>query len=189
MLKRFLKTLLYAIGVLGVLYAAMAGWMWWQIQPVDRPSAYERVLTKRWHDPTLVAHFPPQIPAQARAVKFHYQQGFLQGGSSIELRYQAPPDHVKQVIEKYKPVARLVVRNDDMHNQNIDMLHKRYFRTVDKSEITATPLIVWLPAGFEIIALISRPYVTDPISWNHGQSAGISVSVARNELIFWAEDW
>jgi len=93
------------------------------------------------------------------------------------------------VIEKYKPAARLFVRNDDVRNPKIDLLHKRYFRTVKKSEIAAAPLIVWLPAGVEIIALISRPYVTDPISWNHRQSAGISVSVARNELIFWAEDW
>jgi hypothetical protein len=47
----------------------------------------------------------------------------------------------------------------------------------------------WLP-DYEI--MIFDPVLTNRppgFYWNHGQSHGVAISTARNEIVYWAEAW
>lgn len=191
-LKQIFKAVFFALVFVVMTYAAYASWIWWSVDSVSNPVDYEHVLKKRWKNAKLVYHFPSQIPAYADAVKFHYQDGFLQGGATIELRYQTSSQFVEPLLKQYRCAAKTIVRGDNEWanaDVDIDMLPKWIFHTVERHEIPEDKPFALLPADFEILLLFSCPYRIDPVSWNHGESSGISVSRLRNEVIFWADDW
>jgi hypothetical protein len=69
------------------------------------------------------------------------------------------------------------------------MLPKWHFYTWSPQRNETQDTAPLLPQDFEIILLSSKPYKSNPTDWNHGESAGISISKKRNEIIYWAEDW
>lgn len=85
-----------------------AALMLWQFTPIVAVSKYQHVKSLRWHRQRLVEHFPEVIPSSARGAKFYYRAGFLQGGSTIELRVQMPSEFVEQVWATYQPKAESV---------------------------------------------------------------------------------
>ena len=166
--------------------------MWWQLRPVTRISTYARTKAKRWHAPHLIAHFPEKISPEWKDSKFHYHPGFLQGGSAIELRVKMPPRDVHALYEEYSAMAKLSCRGDaklDRTVGNPDMFPKFTFHTFPREEIHSTNTLALLPSDFQMLLLSSRSYHTNPVSWNHGDCAGLSVSTTRNEVIYWAEAW
>ena len=192
MLKRFVKTLAVALAIVVVLYAAMAGYMRWQLEPVTDPSDYEHVLAKRWHESRLVSHFPRRLPDGANSVQFHFRPGFMQGKPSIELRYRASHEHIVQLAERHRPAAKLIVRGDEAlsdSNRDSDSLPRRHFVTVARGEIPQGRATALLPPGFDIMVLYPRAAVMGVEGSHHGESAGMAVSMQRDEVIFWAELW
>ena len=166
--------------------------MWWQLTPVTNISKYEKVKSNRWLRPDLIQHFPKAIPSNAQDTQFYFRAGFLQGGATIELRLQMPESFVEDVYTTYRPKAKLVFNGAeelDRRAEDPNMLPKFHFYTSPQLKGETTKVIPLLPSDFEIFLLSSKPYRKDPVSWNHGDCSGISISRKRNEIIYWAEDW
>lgn len=166
--------------------------MMWQLTPISAVSKYENVKNLRWHRKDLVEHFPETIPSRARAPRFYYRAGFLQGGSSIELRLQMPAEFVEEVYSTYTLQAKSIFNGAEKlpsgaNNPNILPKWRFFTFPPDQNETTSVPPL--LPQDFEILLLSSHPYKSNPTDWNHGESSGISISKKRREIIYWAEDW
>ncbi len=166
--------------------------MLWQLTPISAVSMYENVKSLRWHREDLVEHFPETIPTRARAPQFYYRAGFLQGGSSIELRLQMPAEIVEEVYATYRPRAKLIFKGGKELPRGADdpnILPKWHFYTFspDYNETSSLPPL--LPQDFDTLLLSSHSYNSNPTDWNHGDSSGISISRKRREIIYWAEDW
>jgi len=190
-LKQIFKVVVKAVAVVVILIVALNLYTLWSIRPITSISAYEKVLNKRWHT-RLVKHFPKTIPPKAEKQIFFYRPGYIQGGSTIELRMRMPSEFIEREIIEGRKKAKLILRGDQESVGNDDpvsMICKSQFMTFPKEEFQSENQLALLPGDFEILLLSSRPYETDPISWNHGDCSGISVSRKRNEVIYWAEDW
>ena len=166
--------------------------MAWQLTPITAVFSYENVKSLRWHRQDLVEHFPKTIPSGAQDPKLYYRAGFLQGGSSIELRLQMPTEFVEEVYATYKIKAKSIFNGSeklpsDENNPNI--LPKWHFYTFPIDQNETSDLSPLLPQDFKILLLSSYPYKLNPTDWNHGESSGISISIKRSEIIYWAEDW
>ena len=55
-----------------------------------------------------VAHFPPNIPEQAKQVNCQYERRFLQGGSSFSVSYKLSITELNVLREQYRLVAKSV---------------------------------------------------------------------------------
>jgi hypothetical protein len=192
----FLTKLLKAIAKLFVIIVTivvlMQGYILWSIIPTTSVSSYNSVMSGKWTRADLVRHFPKSIPANAKGTQFFYRPGYLQGGSSIELRIAMPPKFIKAEIDKFEKSPKLVIHGAigaKMVKAKIGELQKGMFYTYTREEISTNDLGILLPQDFDNYLLRSKPYKTKPISWNHGESAGVSISSKRNEIIYWAEDW
>ncbi|MEM7392971.1 MAG: hypothetical protein AAF492_11555, partial [Verrucomicrobiota bacterium] len=77
----------FALGLAATIAAIIAGGhamlrMKESIRPINNLEKYEEIMSG-W-PPILVSHFPQSIDRDKQS-KFHYQPGFLQGGSSVQL--------------------------------------------------------------------------------------------------------
>jgi len=191
-MKKILKFIGFLAAMVIVFFIFGAALMLWQLTPITTASKYQNVIALRWHDQGLIEHFPEKIPPNAGNTRFYYRAGFLQGGSSIELRVQVPDNFVESVYAIYRPQAKAIFNGAEKLERgagNPDMLPKWSFFTFppDENETPGTHSL--LPKDFQILLLSSHPYKSNPSDWNHGQSSGISISRERSEIIYWAEDW
>jgi len=191
-MKKIGKFIGFLVAIVIFFYVFDAALMLWQLTPITIASKYQNVMTLRWHDQHLVEHFPEQIPSDAGNPRFYYRAGFLQGGSTIELRVQMPAKDVEKVYASYRPRAEAIFNGGiklERGTDNPDMLPKWSFFTFPPDENETPGTYSLLPKDFEILLLSSHPYKSNPTDWNHGQSSGISISRQRREIIYWAEDW
>ena len=191
-MKTILKFFAFLIVILFFFYIFDAALKLWQLTPITNASKYQNVMTLRWHDQNLVKHFPEKIPSDAGHAQFYYRAGFLQGGSSIELRLQLPERDVEEAYAAYVPKAKAIFNESDKLDRgttNPDMLPKWRFFTFPLGENQTPGTHTLLPNDFEILLLLSQPYKSNPTNWNHGRSSGVSISRDRREIIYWAEDW
>jgi hypothetical protein len=191
-MKKFLKLFGFLVAIVIFFYIFDAALMLWQLTPITTASKYNNVMTLRWHDQSLIEHFPGKIPSDAKNTRFYYRAGFLQGGSSIELRVKMPTNFVEEVLATYKQKAKAVFNGAeklDRGTSNPDMLPKWSFITYPPDENETPGTYSLLPKDFKILLLSSEPYKSNPTDWNHGKATGISISRQRREIIYWAEDW
>jgi hypothetical protein len=191
-MKKILKFIGFLVAIVIVFYIFDATLMLWQLTPITTTSKYNNVMTLRWHDQDLIQHFPEQILPNAGNPRFYYRAGFLQGGSSIELRVQMPANFVEEVLTTYRPQAKSIFNGAEKLERgadNSDMLPKWSFVTFPPDENETLGTHTLLPKDFEILLLSSEPYTSNPTDWNHGKATGISISRQRGEIIYWAEDW
>ena len=191
-MKKILKFFGFLVAIVIFFYIFNAALMLWQLTPITTASRYKNVMTLRWHDQHLIEHFPEQIPSDAGNPRFYYRAGFLQGGSTIELRVQMPAKVIEEVYAVFRPQAKAIFNGAeklDRGTGNPDMLPKWSFFTFPPDQSGASGLPPLLPQDFEILLLSSHPYKSNPTDWNHGESSGISISKKRREIIYWAEDW
>ena len=181
---RFLVSLA-ALAVLFVLFEFAL--VFWQLAHITDIAKYENVKTLRWLRQDLIQHFPETIPETAQNPKLHYNGGFMQGGAAIELRLKMPAESIEEIYSTYTRQARAIYKDVEALSRdadNLNTLPKSHFYTWPPQRNGTHDAAPLLPADFEIILLSSKP-----IDWNHGESAGISISRKRNEIIYWAEDW
>jgi hypothetical protein len=191
-MKKFAKFIGFLVAIMIFFFLFDATFILWQITPITNISKYQNIKTLRWYDQTLIEHFPEKISSNARSPRFYYRAGFMQSGSTIELRVQMPVKDLEEVYARYRPQAKAVFNGADKHGQrgdNQQILPKWYFMTfpTDENENLGTHSL--LPIDFEILLLSAHPYKLNPMDWNHGQSSGIGISRHRREIIYWAEVW
>lgn len=59
--------------------------------------------------PHIAAHFPNEIPAEAKNAEFYYRQGFLQGDSMLNLKFQTSPEVINAYYDQFKQDATKTV--------------------------------------------------------------------------------
>lgn len=166
--------------------------IFWQLAHITDVSKYENVKKLRWLREDLIEHFPETIPATAQNPKLHYNGGFLQGGAVIELRLQMPAESIEEIYSTYIRQAKAIYKGVEELSRdadNLNMLPKWHFYTWPPQRNETRDTAPLLPQDFEIFLLSTKPSKSNPTDWNHGESAGISISKKRNEIIYWAEDW
>jgi hypothetical protein len=161
------------------------------VVPVTIRYAYKPILKYRWESRFLVEHFPTEIPDEAKDIKFYYRAGFMQGGTTIELRMQMPQREFDAIAQKHRVQAKLILdhlgNDSDTKSENkVYFAPILNFYTVSREELTDDYKIGPLPVGYEIFFLHIKEYKQ---YWNHGKTAGIAVSQLKNEIIYWAEVW
>ena len=161
--------------------------MAWQLTPITAVSKYRHVKNLRWHRQDLVGHFSEEIPPEAKNAVFYYRAGFLQGGSSIELRIHMPEEFVEEVFATYQPQAKSIfggAERTEKEPDGPDGPPKATFFTFPLDQQQTPREGPLLPQDFETLLLSPHPY-----HWNHGEASGISISRKGGEIIYWAEDW
>jgi|GEM_PF-2081635 len=161
------------------------------IVPVTTKYAYQPILKFRWETKNIVEHFPAEIPDEAKNIKFYYRAGLMQGGTTIELRMQMPEREFDSIVQKHRNTAKLIL--DHLGKDNVTKFQEKsyfapplMFYTVSRGELTDEYQIGPLPIGYEIFLLHLKK---NKSYWNHGKTAGIAVSQARKEIIYWASVW
>lgn len=139
-----------------------------------RVSDYPSLL-RDWSPTGLVDHFPKTIPTQASGVSLSAYPGFLQGSGFFQLRMKLPPQEVEVIAARTKAAAVRSCPNQCTNN-------------IEDPESWSLPDLVagttperGFPPDFVVYAL-----ETDG-DWNHPTGKGIAVSVARSEVVYWAE--
>lgn len=159
--------------------------------PVTTPYAYRPILKYRWETPDLVTHFPDKIPDQATEVKFYYRAGFMQGGTTIELRMKLPKAEFNEIIQKHRPDAKLVLDHlgrdiDPDTSGKVYFAPPLHFYTISRNELTNESQTGPLPAGYEIFLIHIKKHKR---YWNHGKTSGIAFCRSKNEVLYRAEVW
>lgn len=159
--------------------------------PVTTKYAYQPILKYRWETRSIVEHFPTEIPDEAKNIKFFYRAGLMQGGTAVEVRMQMPERQFDSIVQKHRAMAKLILDhlgkdNDTKSQEKVYFAPPLMFYTVSKEELTDHYQTGPLPVGYEIFLLHLKKYKN---YWNHGKTAGIAVSQARKEIIYWAAVW
>lgn len=140
-------------------------------------SKYDEIKSEWPAD--LVSHFPASAPSTA---VFHFQPGFLQGGSSLQLKVETSAEEAREALRRYSELALASARggNFNTHRKEIKDIPSTFFHTGPDAEF---------PDDYTIITLLARDHGEPGHSWNHGSTAGVAVSVQRHSIVYWAENW
>ena len=162
--------------------------MMWQLTPIADVTQYENVINLRWLRPDLIQHFPKTIPSDAKNQAFFYRAGFWQGGASIELKLQMPAQFIEETSAAYRSKTNSrVIDSGDSINETNTTRELPYESRITKSKKPDESLDA--SEKSETFIISERPYRTDPISWNHGERAGLYIDRRHNQITYWAEDW
>lgn len=156
-----------------------------QTAPVTDPARYNEILTGRWEDEKdLVSHFPRWIPKDATQVRFSFEQGFLQGGSHLQLRCHLPAERIAELHDQFAKFTTKSFFGAPSHTDlNSVYMPSTYFHTADQPHPDAN-----FPDDFEVMIFDPVPQDNN-VDWNHAHSHGVAISKQRNEIVYWAESW
>ena len=186
-MKKILGILSFIVRIFFIFILFYYALIMWQLTAITSVSKYGNVINLRWLRPDLIGHFPDRVPLDAQEKRFYYRAGFLQGGSSIELKIRMPEEFVREVRATYISQAKSVfngAENLKRGSDGPDVPPKWNFFTFSSDRNETTVESQHLPQDFEILLL--SPY---PSNLNHGETSGIGISQKRGEIIYWAEDW
>lgn len=151
--------------------------------PVTDPVCYESALERyNYPETEWIGHFPARIPVNATNVHFYHLQAFLQGGMILQLRCVLPSEEIESLLTESVDKAKQVRETDGgyLGSSGPDDLRIPRLCAGEKDYVH------W-PKGYKIIVYNAEDRSGG--SWNHGFSYGVAISMARNEVIYWAEDW
>lgn len=137
-------------------------------------NSFEFPMTDR------VAHFPREVPAGARDVRFYYRPGYLQGYEIMELRCKLPAGEVAAAEKQAKAAAQVIVRAEEYPpaaTEQFGTLPPLMFRN------SANDGFGDIPAGFTLYIL--RAETSDSKSWDKGVLYGTAVNRGSGEVIWW----
>lgn len=144
------------------------------LEPVTDISRYSDI--KAMWPTNLVAHFPASAPKSAA---FFYQPGFLQGGSSLQLKMTMTTSAVGDALHLYLPKAKATFQGggwSDHANASNGIPTTSFFTSENGSKD--------FPDDYIIVVTEASGF-----PWNHGSTCGLAVSTQRNTVAYWAEDW
>jgi hypothetical protein len=144
-------------------------------------AEYSNVLV-HWEPTGLVDHFPCSVPTEANNVIFSAFPGFLQGGAHMQLRMKLPAAEVKDLYEKASQEAK------QYHDggSSMTLVNEQEDGLASTSPHTLDSCAPEFPKDYRVFVYHAEPASN---SWNHGKSKGVVISLERNEVIYFAEDW
>jgi hypothetical protein len=157
------------------------------LKPVTEISRYREVRQSFDPEATLIQHFPPEIPREARNVRLYFVPGFLQGAAVLQLRMQLPPDRVQKIQARFRKTAKLkyIPGGKDNNLQpetspnGVVITHEYRFHTGESSDRP-------FPKNYEL--LVTEDTSGAPTyNWKHPNLAGVAIDPATSEVVYWAE--
>lgn len=143
-------------------------------------SKYSSILSD-WKPSGLVDHFPSAVPTTATNVRFSSFPGYMQGGAHIQLGMTSPTADLKKLYDDASRKAKQYHDGGD----SMALVNSR-------DDGLAGPSPRTLAAGTPEFPEDYRIFIFDAEStshWNHGKSKGVVISLQRNEVIYFAENW
>lgn len=156
--------------------------------PETEPAYYQDILElleygqRKW-----LKHFPPKIPENASNVSLYWSKGFMQSSLFLQLRLVLPSDEIKSLLDQSR--ARAAKTLDSKRSlRDLPPISSLYAGEVES-------LSDW-PKDFEIIVFNygkagnanDEGYRTQEY-WDIRYSYGVAISIKRNEIIYWSEEY
>ena len=146
---------------------------------VTKVSKYKELRHELWHSPTLIAHFPDEIPDSAKDIRLSYFPGFLQGGAWFQVRMTLPEDTIGQLFEEFDSKKLKSFRGGGWsdHANSDGGVPATFFRTAEPDYRDSSGDVAPgdFPEDFVVMVL--------------GTSHGVAISKPRNQIVYWADDW
>jgi hypothetical protein len=163
--------------LVGLIFFAARSWQK-SVQPVTDISHYSEIKAK-WPS-NLVSHFPAEAPNSA---VFFFQPGFLQGGSSLQLKVEMSESKIATELSKIsnRILATYHGGNVNTHANLTNGIPTTFFFTSETDNSL-------FPNDYTIMVVATNNR-GGGLSWNHGSTAGIAISTQRQVVVYWAEDW
>lgn len=185
-MKTRTKRLLVGCGVVvGLPIAALVGFVIYVIgsldqslRPVTDLARYPEIKAK-WST-NLVSHFPSAAPSSA---VFYFQPGFLQGGSSLQLKVPMSDSEIASELSKISNNVPATCHGGDVsdHANQSNGIRTTVFFTSETNTRT-------FPDDYAVMVIKADRRGENSL-WNHGATAGVAVSTQRHVVVYWAEDW
>lgn len=161
---------------LGLTIVMVAAWLFWQATATTTKISAYPTLLKEWAPTGLVDHFPAMLQPGATDISLAELPSFMQGSGAFQLRMRLPPDEIEAIARR----ARAKAVRSCPNQCSVDVEDPEYWhvpRLAAGSESEKR-----FPPDFVIYALETNG------DWNHPRGKGIAISVARHEVVYWAED-
>jgi hypothetical protein len=172
------------VGGFGIYFAYSFGKALAPISNISRYREVRRYANETWgrNDPTLIEHFPSDIPNDARGVIF-YHQHFLKGGGTIQLRMKLLPERVEEIQARFQLMAKLKYIPGSKDNSiNVGYSSREGVMILD-DYISLTDRVSDRPFP-EILVLEDTSVGYDFLQ--RGCSYGVSIDSSTSEVIYWA---
>jgi len=181
--KRILNGCIVALAIAFVAFAVLSNIIMSSVsktlkEGITDVSSYPEIKAS-W--PTnLVGHFPAKAPHGA---VFYYQPGFLQGGSSLQLKVTMSPIDIAGEVSRISSriLATYHGGNVNTHIKLTNGIPTTFFHTSGTSDQS-------FPDDYEIMVIEANDH-HGGLAWNKGSTAGLAVSTQRNTIVYWAESW
>jgi hypothetical protein len=184
-MKIHIKRVLIGCGAVAVVAFVVAGFASYltssfekSLQAVTDVSRYSEI--KAMWPAHLVSHFPEKAPDSA---VFHFQPGFLQGGSSLQLKVAMSQAEVAAELSNISDRILATYHGGDVndHRNLTNGIPTTLFFTSE----TDTKAF---PKDYAIMVIEAHDH-NGGFAWNHGSTAGLAISTQRSIAVYWAESW
>jgi hypothetical protein len=154
-------------------------------QVVNDVKSYNEVRDRIWSNQAIIKHFPKQIPADTKHVRFVYSPGYMQAGNILQLRLKQPQAKIAALLVEYEKVATAKYRggNSNEHINQPNGVPTTFFHTSDDTTDNSFPF------NYKILVLGVKNKGSKDFKWNHGNSYGVAISPQTEEIVYWAEEW
>jgi hypothetical protein len=160
------------------------------VQEVTDPGQYQSIVGSLGQNLSPGAakglmYFPATTPASAIHVRFYYLPHFLQGGTRLQLRYGLPHSQIQSLTDQYEAISKQTTQGSEDIFDEVNAhkgLPTAEFRNDDNTKFA--PL---LPDFTVYVIDAVNGYSSTAI--DNGYSYGAAVSLQRDEVIYWLEDW
>jgi hypothetical protein len=129
-------------------------------------------------DSSYKKYLPTEIPAYASDVRFYKSLRAVIG--RIQLRFKAPPEKIKDIIEQNKEHAIYIQKGTPLYVDNVRCMTR--FRSYNNNN--------YFPLSEDFLVMVLRYGRGEkPIfplkDWLYDYSAGIAVNEKTNEVVYW----
>jgi hypothetical protein len=142
-------------------------------------------MVAEFHDPALVAHFPEEIPDDARGTTFFAVSGLFRRVRVIQVRYELPPEQIADLLAQFLGGAEFVYAGGDasVHSDLADGVPTTYFYTGGTEGYA-------FPDSYQVLVVDAQAdKLTKDGFWKHGYSYGVAISEEESVIVYWLEEW
>jgi hypothetical protein len=151
---------------------------------ISEVSRYPEMVAE-FHDPALVAHFPDEVPDDARSVGFFAVSGLFRRVRVIQLRCELPQEQIANLQTQFLGEADYVYAGGDasVHSEISAGVPTTYYYTGGTESYA-------FPDSYQVLVLDAQAdKITKDGFWKHGYSFGVAISEEESVVVYWLEDW
>jgi hypothetical protein len=155
------------------------------LQPKVDPALYADIVAQRLKNSSCYKFLPETIPHDAAKTAFFHIPGFLQGSDLIALRVSLPKQKIEQIIADLDASDRQEIKSFGQ----IPAPHAYpAFGMKKPSSNNMFEGVSEIPADFRIF-LYECNIADIEKNWNHNILSFTAVSLERNEVVYFIDNW